>query len=190
MNALIATQGPGRPPMPGARIAWFGVATDVLFAVALAAFRNANSPAGQRHAEGLLPSVALGVIFAAPGIIAAVGLRLRRPPLVAAAGVACAPLLILSIAAFPIVLPASLFALAFAKASGSAPPAGARVAIASGLFVALSVVAMGVWLRDWGQYNYVFAGGSESGDYVLPAHAVVVMVIAAANVFVTALAAR
>jgi hypothetical protein len=49
---------------------------------------------------------------------------------------------------------------------------------------------MGVWLRDWGHYDYVFAGGSEGGDYVLPAHAAVAIAIAGANVVVTALVAR
>jgi hypothetical protein len=176
--------------MPGARFAWSGVAVDLVFAVALAAFRHGNASAGQRHAEGMLPSVALGVICAAPGVIAAIGVRLRCPTLVAAAGIACAPILILSIATFPIVLPASLFAVAFAQATGWAPPARARVVLAGALFVALSVVAMVVWLRDWGHYDYVFAGGSESGDYVLPAHAVVAMVIAGANVVLTTLAAR
>jgi hypothetical protein len=176
--------------MPGSRLARFGVAVDLLIAVAIATFRHAHASVGQRHVEGILPSVALGVLFVSPGLLAAVGLRISRPVLVGFAAITCVPLMILSIAAFPILVPAVLFAVSYARASNRVVMPSKRTVIAGATFVILSVVAMGVWLIGWGEFNYVFPGGGESGEYVLPAHAVLTILLVGSNVAITTLLAR
>jgi hypothetical protein len=62
--------------------------------------------------------------------------------------------------------------------------------LAGVIFVAISMVAVGVWLRGWGHYDYVFPGGGESGDYVMPARAIFTMALVGANLGLTALVAR
>ncbi len=181
---------PSTPIREGAGLAWSGVAIDVVLAVAVAAFRYAHATVGQRHAEGVAPTVAIGVLFAAPALLAAIGLRTSRPVLVGSAAIACGPLMILSIAAFPIVVPAALFAVSYARASRRAAPARTKTMIAGGLFVVVHVVAIGVWLIGWGSFTYEFPGGSEGGAYVLPVHAVVTILVVGVNVAVAALLAR
>jgi hypothetical protein len=176
--------------MPGSGLARCGVAVDVLIAVAIATFRYSHASAGQRHAEGILPSLALGLLFASPGLLATVGIRIARPVLCGFAAITCVPLTIVSIAAFPMLLPAALFAASFVQASNRVATPPKTTVVAGAMFVTLTVAALEVWLMGWGGYTYVFPGGGESGEYILPAHAVFTILLVGANVASSTFLAR
>src|SRR5882672_4503229 len=93
----------------GTTLALVGAAMDLALAAGLGVIRTTQSSAGQRHVEGPLPTLALALALAAPGIVALVGVAIDRPVLFGAASFASWPLTIVSIAAVPIWIPATLF---------------------------------------------------------------------------------
>ena len=180
MDQPVSTVANGSQKLPGARLAMFGVLLDLAAAIGLTLLRLHLASAGQRHAEGLLPSIALGVLVAVPGVLGVLGIRLRRPVLLGAAAIVCVPLIILSVAALPIVLPATCFAIACHQAWPSVPLPQNRVLYAIVGCIALQVAAVVVWLSGWGQYTYRYVNGGESGSYVRPLHAILAVVLGVA----------
>lgn len=154
---------------------------DLALAVGLGILRLANSTAGQRHAEGLLPTLALGLVVAAPGLVALMGTAVARPVLFGAAGIACMPLAVISVAAIPIWLPAIGFLAAFAVASRTNLWRWADGLVVAG-FVVLLVIALGMDISYTGQYSYTStSGGGGSGDYTLAGWAAWSMVVVVAD---------
>ena len=126
----------------------------------------------------------LGAIVAAPGVMALVGVATRRAVLFAAAAVASAPVAIISIATFPMVVPAALLIVAFATSThqlSSRVPAAAVVLC----FAVVLAVALALLLTGMRPYSYNLAnGGSESGDYVPAARALLCLLVVTLDVAV------
>ena len=155
---------------------------NLAIALAVIAIRWTHGSVGARRAEGVLPTLAFGAVVAAPGVVALVGVRRRRPLLFAAAAVGSGPVAIISIATFPLVVPALLWTVAFAT-SGSQLSARVPAAVVVVGFALLLAVALALLLTGLRQYSYNFpGGGSESGGYVPAARAALCLLAVAVNV--------
>ena len=172
------------------RLALAGVLTDLALAAGIGMLRAANSGAGERHAEGLLPTIAIAVVLAGPGVLALIGLVTDRPVLFGAGAIACAPLALVSIAAFPIALPAFLLLLAFVRGEQARPSTPLLTGGIIAGFAALLAAALFSLVTMTSQFTYrAPGGGSESGDFFTPAHAAVsIVIVCVAVVAATALA--
>ena len=167
-----------------------GALTDLALAAGLGAIRATHGSIGERHVEGPLPTLAIVIALAAPGIVALVGIAIERPVLFGAASFACWPLAIVSIAAVPIWIPATLFLIAFARAE----TAKRSPTLLAGLILAVFPVPIliGLWLlvTNTREFTYNFAGGSEGGQYFTPGNAVICIVIVTLDLFVMTVLAR
>lgn len=169
-----------------APVASFG---SIVWAIGLGVLRMVTSQTGQRRAEGVLPTVALVVLVAAPGVLGLVGIAAARPSLFLAAGAACLPLGVLSIAATPIWIAGALFVVAYARSS-TALRGSPRTAFEAVLFCAGVLLAVGVLLFRTGEYSYRTATGGQEGEYFLPSRAAAAVVIVAADLALTVVVAR
>ncbi|MDP9333095.1 MAG: hypothetical protein M3Q30_07280 [Actinomycetota bacterium] len=180
----------GHRARPGSKLALAGAVADLALAAGLGAIRATNGSVGQRHAEGPLPTLAIVIAVAAPGVLALIGVAIDRPVLFGAAGIACPPLAIVSIAAIPIFLPAVFFLLAFARAT--------RTQRSQSLFGGLVLVGfqapilVGLWIliTQTREFTYNFAGGSEGGEYFTPGHAGFCIAIVAVDLVIASALAR
>lgn len=144
-----------------------GVLLDLILAALLCVVRAHGETAGQWHAEGPWATIAFAVLVAGPGLAGLAGIRTRRAELLAAAGLACLPVAMLSIALFPLVASSVLLLVAFARH----PIASlGRTALTCATLVTATIAAIGMLLTT-APYNYSFPGGGESGGYVPGAHA-------------------
>ncbi len=138
-----------------------------------------------------MPSLAIAFAFAAPGIVALIGLVMDRPVLFCAAGIACFPLVIVSIVAFPVVIPGTLFLLGFADAQAVRRPLSPLAYVAIVLFPIPITAGLWILITHTAQFTYTLPnGGSEGGDYFTPAHAVLCIALIAIDIVVVALIAR
>jgi hypothetical protein len=169
---------------PGTKLALTGAALDLVIAVGLGVLRTTLGSTGENHAEGWLPTIALSAAVAAPGVLALVGVVLHRPVLYGAAGVACAPLVIVSIAAFPLVVPCVLLVVAFVRAQESGPAPALPTALLLGGFPVPLVAGVWILVTQTAQFTYNFSGGSESGEYFTPAHATLCIVLVVLDVVI------
>ncbi len=167
---------PGTGPAIAAAILNFALAGGV------GAIRTAGSSVGMRRAEGPLPTAAMVIAFAAPGIAALIGVAIQRPVLFGAAAFACGPLVVLSIAAFPMIIPCVLYFAAFAKAQTGRRGPSVLAGLILGGFAVPILAGLWILITETNQYTYNFAGGSESGDYFTAAHAVLCIAIVAADI--------
>ncbi len=124
---------------------------------------------------------------ARPGTAWAItGIVIDRPVLYGAAGSACAPLVVFSIVAFPMVIPCVLLFIAFAKAQTEArSPSFLAGCILAGFLVPI-FGALWKLVTDTAQFTYTFAGGSESGDYFTPRNAALCIAIIVADIALAA----
>src|ERR1700687_5351513 len=187
MSSPVALPG-GRAP--GTTLAVVGVLADVALAVGLGVLRLTNSQVGERRAEGPLPTLALVSVLIAPGVLALIGVAIARPVLFVVAGIACFPLAILSIAAVPIWLPAVVFLIAFIQASGSGPAAPRPWPLFVPGFTALLLIAVRILTTGNGQYTYTYPGGSQGGDYFLPSHATLCILLVGLDLVLATVLAR
>ncbi len=175
----------------GRTLVLVGAVLSFALAAAIWAIRTAGSSVGARHVEGPLPSLAIAFAFAAPGIVALIGLVMDRPVLYCAAGIACFPLVIVSIVAFPVVIPGVLFLLAFADAQAVRRPLSTAALLTIVLFPIPITAGLWILITHTAQYTYALAdGGSEGGDYFTPAHAALCIALIAIDIVVVALIAR
>jgi hypothetical protein len=162
-------------------VALTAAGADLALALGIGALRTTAGGSGQHRAEGWLPTVAVALILAAPGILAVTGAATDRPVLYGAAGIACLPLAVVSVAAVPIWLPAIGFLGAFTLASPTNLWTRADGLTIAG-FVALLLVALAMVLAVNGQYSYTSpGGGTEAGDYILPSRAAASLVVVLAD---------
>lgn len=175
---------------PGTKLALIGAIADLALAAALGAVRTAGASAGQAHAEGALPTIAIVVAVAAPGIAALVGVALARPVLFGAAGFACGPLVILSIVAFPLVVPCGLLIVAFIQSQHAQPAAPLLTGLVFVAFPVPLLVGLRILVTETAQFTYNFPGGSEAGEYFTRAHAVQCIALVTVDVVVASLLAR
>jgi hypothetical protein len=163
---------------------------DLALAAGLGVIRTTQSSAGQRHVEGSLPTLALVVVLAAPGIVALVGVAIDRPVLFGAASFASWPLAFVSIAAVPIWIQATLFLIAFARAETAKRSPSLRAGLILAVFP-MPILA-GLWLLvvNTRQFTYNFAGGSEGGEYFTPGHGLLCIALVALDVLVVTVLAR
>ena len=157
--------------MPGTRLGEAGAVIELTLAIVAATVRAVGSAIGQRHAEGLLPTVAFGVVLAAPGLLALLGVWMQRPVMLGAAGIACFPLAVMSVIVFPIVLPAVLLLVAFGQTSTGGPTSKLRSVAAFVSPLILLVVASSLLVFGMQPYSYTSATGGEAGAYVTASHA-------------------
>ncbi|MDQ1455808.1 MAG: hypothetical protein QOH28_1428 [Actinomycetota bacterium] len=175
---------------PGSKLALAGAVTNLAVAAGLGAIRATHSSVGLRHVEGQLPTLAIVITVAAPGVLSLIGVAIDRPVLFGAAGIACLPLTIVSIAAVPIFLPAVFFLLAFARATStqrSLSLLGGLVLIG---FQAPILVGLWVLITQTREFTYRFGGGSEGGEYFTPAHAGFCIAIVAVDLVIASALAR
>jgi len=132
----------------------------------------------------LIPTIALVVVLAAPGLLGLVALVTRHRTLLLAAGSACLPLGLISIAALPLWIPGALLLLAFLRTAGPAR-LGPASAVITAMFVALLLIALGILVFRTGQYRYTYASGSQEGDFFLPDRAVVSLLITVGDLAAT-----
>jgi len=158
---------------------------EVALAIVVASVRAVGSAAGQRHAEGPLPTVAFGVVLAAPGLLALLGVCMRRPVMLGAAGITCFPLAVMSVVVFPIVVSAVLLLVAFGRASAGGPTSLRRSVTAFVPPVVLLVVASSLLVFGMQPYSYTYATGGEAGAYVTASHAGLAVVLVAVSLAFT-----
>jgi hypothetical protein len=181
---------PGRRIRPGTKPALAGAVTNLAVAAGLGAIRATHSSVGQRHVEGRLPTVAIVIAVAAPGVLALIGVAIDRPVLFGAAGIACPPLAIVSIAAIPILLPAVFFLLAFARATSKQRSQSLLGGLVLVGFQAPILVGLWVLITQTREFTYNFAGGSEGGEYFTPGHAGFCIAIVAVDLVIASALAR
>ena len=177
-------------PRPGTKLALAGAIVDLALAAAVGAIRTAGASAGQAHAEGALPTIAFVVVLAAPGIVALVGIVTARPMLFGAAGFACGPLIIVSIATFPLVVPCALLIAAFVQSQRTQPPAPLLTGLVLVAFPVPLLVGLRILVTATAPFTYNFPGGSESGDYFTPGHAALCIALVTVDVVLASLLAR
>lgn len=177
-------------PRPGTKLALAGAIVDLALAAAVGAIRTAGASAGQAHAEGALPTIAFVVVLAAPGIVALVGIVTARPMLFGAAGFACGPLIIVSIATFPLVVPCALLIAAFVQSQRTQPPAPLLTGLVLVAFPVPLLVGLRILVTATAPFTYNFPGGSESGDYFTPGHAGLCIALVTVDVVLASLLAR
>jgi hypothetical protein len=171
---------------PGTKPALIGAALNLAIAAGIGVLRVTNGSTGRNHAEGWLPTIAIVAALAAPGVLALIGVATQRPVLYGAAGVACMPLVIVSIAAFPILVPGALLIVAFAREQTvQAAPAWLTGVLLAGFPVPI-VVGLWILVTRTAEFTYNFAGGSEGGEYFTPGHAVLCIALVATDVVVAA----
>ncbi len=167
-----------------------GVFLDLVVAAGIGIIRTAGSSTGMSRAEGPLPTIALVFAVAAPGIVALVGLATGRPVLYGAAGIACGPLVLVSIAAVPVWIPGVLFLIAFVGAQTAEPTFPLWTGLILGGFPIPLLAGVWILVTETAQYSYSYQGGSESGDYFTAGHAVTCITIVAADIALVSLLAR
>jgi hypothetical protein len=107
-----------RPPIP--RIAVIGIGLSLALAVTVGIVRTINAEPVERAAE-VFGNAGFAVVFAAPGLLALIGLR-GRPSLLVAAGVldlALAIVTLMSLIGLAFVLPGVMFFVAASQMRGS-----------------------------------------------------------------------
>lgn len=178
-------------PKSGRTWALCGAVVQIGFAIALGLLRASNSSAGERRAEGILPTLALAAIFAVPGVLALAGVVIDRPILFVVGAAVNVPIAVISIAALPILVPAGLMLMGFAQATRLRPiPLLAALATLS-CFIVLTGGALVILVSAKGTYSYTHAGGSEGGDYYLPRQAALALgMVVGGLALTTAIAAR
>jgi len=175
---------------PGTKLALVGAVTNLAVAAGLGAIRATHSSVGQRHVEGRLPTVAIVIAVAAPGMLALIGVAIDRPVLFGAAGIACLPLTIVSIAAVPMVLPAVFFLLAFARTTSTQRSQSRLGTLVLVGFQAPILVGLWVLITQTREFTYNFGGGSEGGEYFTPGHAGFCIAIVAVDLVIASALAR
>ena len=167
------------------RFGLYGVAIQLALALGLGIFVAAQRAGEVGPSDHVERGIALGLLFAVPGVIAALGIRSGRPTPVIAAVVMDMAGVILSFATLVFVVPAALFV---AQAAASAQrPVRVAAAIRAGLVgVALVtlVVGSGIALfamtegRCWTAYAsptgtvYRFTPFVDTGETVVPTDAI------------------
>ena len=173
----------------GTSFALAGILFDLALALAIGALRNGSGSVGERHAEGALPTVAIALAVAAPGIVALVGVVRRRAALYLAAAIASLPLAIVSIAVVPIWISTALFAIAFFREPGAAVGFGPLDGVIAVGFAVPVFVGLLVMITHTHPYTYRFADGGESGDAFTRANALRSIVLTHVDVAVVAVLA-
>ncbi len=182
-----------RARRPGRTWALVGAGLQLCFATGLAVLRDTNASVGERRAEGMLPTLALAAVFAAPAVLALVGVVIDRPVLFGAAAIASLPAALISIAAFPVLIPAGLLLVAYVQATSTHPSSTAvSTLVVFGTFAGLVLLALAIMLSGKGTYTYAYPdGGSEGGEYYLPGHAALALgILVGGVVLTTAIASR
>jgi hypothetical protein len=172
----------------GTTLALVGAGLDLFVAVGIGVFRWRHGSIGQNRAEGVLPTLAIAAALAAPGVLALIGVVTRRPALFGAAGVACFPLVLVSVIAVPIWIASGFLIAAFARSTNARSRISGLDAFVFAGF-ALPIVA-GLWIliTETRQYTYNFAGGgSEGGDSFTRGNAVLCIAIVVADLLVATL---
>jgi hypothetical protein len=166
---------------PGTALALTGAFLDLALAAAIGVLRAVGGSTGESRAEGLLPTLAIVAALAAPGALALLGIALDRPVLFGAAGLTCGPLILVSIAAFPILIASVVLFVAFGKATAAQPLKAVDAIILVGFPIP---VLVGLWIlvTQTSQYTYNFAGGSEGGEYFTAGHALLCIALVVADV--------
>ena len=186
---MYGSQMPHRP-RPGSKLALAGAVTNLALAALLGAVRATHGSVGQRHVEGPLPTLAIVIAMAAPGVLALIGVAIDRPVLFGAAGIACPPLAIVSVAAIPMFIPAVLFLLAFARATSTQRSLSLLGGLVLVGFQAPILVGLWILITETREFTYNFPGGSEGGDYFTPGHAGLCIAIVAVDLLIASALAR
>ena len=187
---MAGTITPGRQLAPGSKPALAGAVINLGLAAGLGAIRATHDSVGQRHVEGLLPTLAIVIAVAAPGVLVLIGVAIDRPVLFGAAALACAPLVIVSVAAIPILLPAVLYFLAFARATSTQRSQSLLNGLVIVGFQAPILAGLWILITETREFTYNFPGGSEGGEYFTPRHAALLIAIVAADLVIASALAR
>jgi hypothetical protein len=184
IHGVTLSAGARTDTASGSNLAMTGAVLDLALAAGIGLIRSSGASAGMRHAEGPLPTVAMVVAFAAPGVAALIGIAIKRPVLFGAAAFGCGPLVIFSIAAFPMIIPFVLFFTAFAKAQTGRRRPSLLAGLILGGFAIPIVGGLWILITETSQYTYNFAGGSEGGEYFTAGHAALCIALVVADVIV------
>jgi hypothetical protein len=161
-----------------------GAVLDLAVAALVAVIRTRGSTPGQRHAEGPWGTLGFVVLVAGPGVLALAGVAVQRAAVVGAAGFACLPIALLSIATLPLAIVGALLLVAFARTPSNA---GGRTVVVLAIYLTGTLAAMAMLLNT-ASYTSLTATGGESGAYIPAAFAgmavALVVVAAAASVAV------
>jgi hypothetical protein len=93
---------------------------------------------------------------------------------------------VISIAAFPLIVPAALFGVGAGLATSTAPPARRTVVAAAVSCAIADAASFSLLVLNPGQYEYHTAAGGEGGDMVRPGLACVAIAIMFGALLVTA----
>jgi hypothetical protein len=154
------------------------IVLELTIGLGAAAVRASAMDPGQFHSEGAVPGIAFAVVCAAPGALALLAVLRGRPLLLAAAGLACFPIAVVSIVLIPLLIPGVMMLVEFGRwRLESVPPA--RIVVTLGSFVAAELGAGALLIVGMASYTYSFAGGGSSGSYVPTAHAAAALFVVA-----------
>ena len=129
----------------GGTDAWLTVAivASWIVAAAVGVIRTVAASPADRGPGAVLSSVTFALVLATPGAVAVIGRRSHTPSLVIAAGVSLVPLGLVSIAAFPLLVPAAMLVVGGVRLRGRS---GAVAVLVSCTLVVTSVAALVVML--------------------------------------------
>lgn len=166
------------------RLGWIGVVLELTVGLMAAAIRAAGMTTGQWRAEGPVSGVAFAVVFAAPGVMAAIGLLAQRPVMVGGGALACFPLAIVSIVVVPIWIPGVLLLIAYGRLTPVEPATRCRLVTPLTMLTsaALIVGAGALAVFGWKPYN----APGESGSYLPASRAALAIAVVAADLVVIA----
>ena len=126
----------------GQRFGLYGVVLQLALALGLGLFASRTDASELGPPDGLARGLSLGLLFAVPAVIAALGIRGGRPELLLAAAAMDAFSPLLSVATVVFVVPAGLF-VAHAAATGKAPATIGALARSTLLVVTLVGLVVG-----------------------------------------------
>jgi hypothetical protein len=124
------------------RFGLYGVLIQLVLALGLGIFVSGQGVGELGPSDHLVRGVALGLLFAVPGVIAALGVRAGRPSLLVAAVVMDMAGVVLSFATLVFVVPAGFF-VAHAAATAQGPLRAAAAVRAAVVGVALVALVVG-----------------------------------------------
>ncbi len=149
---------------------------------ALGVVRYVGRSPAENGPEGILASVAFAAVLAAPGVLALLA-RADRPGLLVPAASLLVPLSLVSMAGvtLPLLIPAVLLAVAYARRAAVRPPAPVPVGVAAAVVASLVLAAVAALLVHQDPRHYATATMSGwTSDVVTAGESLVSLALVAA----------
>lgn len=133
----------------------------------LAGLRFVGGTPPEQGVEGLMGSLALGAVVAAPGALAMLAVR-DRPALLLPAAIALIPLSLLSFAlvTLPLLIPALMLLIGYGRRSAGHEPAGTITGTLLAVFALLAGAAVVLFIHQDPRSHTTATGGGSTSDVI------------------------